>query len=226
MIETNTLHLGDCLELMTQIPDKSVDLILTDPPYRMTKRGKSCRPNWMPDGMGENVFNGKIPDTQTWMSNCFRVLKNGTHFYTFTNTNEIQNYLNCATKAGFKLHNIITMIKDTGMPNRWYYKQTEFLLFFRKGKAKPINDYTSRDNVKVIMPKLSSGKLHITEKPLDFISKIVLNSSRDGEIVLDPFFGSGTTCLAAKNLNRQFIGIEKDETYFNIAKERVFGKQL
>lgn len=215
------LILGDCLELIKNIPDKSIDLVLTDPPYRMTKRGKSCRPNWMPDNMGDNVFNGDIPDTKVWMSECFRVLKDETHFYVFTNTNEIQNYLNRATEVGFKLHNIISMIKDTGMPNRWYYKQTELVLFFRKGKAKPINDYTSRDNVKVIMPKVSSGKLHITEKPLDFIEKLVSNSSLDQEIVLDPFLGSGTTCLAAKNLNRQFIGIEKDEKYFNIAKERL-----
>jgi site-specific DNA-methyltransferase (adenine-specific) len=221
ILEPNNIYLGDCLYLMPQIPDKSVDMILTDPPYRMTKRGKSCRPNWMPNGMGENVFDGKIPDTQTWMSGCFRILKNETHFYTFTNTNEIQNYLNCATKAGFKLHNIISMIKDTGMPNRWYYKQTEFILFFRKGKAKPINDYTSRDNIKVIMPKQSSGKLHITEKPINLIEKIVSNSSKEGEAIFDPFLGSGTTCLAAKNLNRQFIGIEKEEKYFNIAKERL-----
>lgn len=221
MLLPNNLYHGDCLELMKEIPDGSIDMILTDPPYRMTKRGKSCRPNWMANNMGDNIFSGNLPDTQTWMNQCFRILKNQTHFYTFTNTNEIQNYLNCATKAGFKLHNIISMIKDTGMPNRWYYKQTEFILFFRKGKAKPINDYTSRDNIKVIMPKISSGKLHITEKPLNLISKIISNSSKENEIIFDPFLGSGTTCLAAKNLNRKFIGIEKDENYFKIAQNRL-----
>ena len=220
-LNPNNLYLGDCLELMPQIPDRSVDMILTDPPYRMTKRGKSCRPNWMPNGMGENVFEGEIPNTEKWMAECYRILKQKTHFYVFTNTNEIQNYLNSATKAGFKLHNIISMIKDTGMPNRWYYKQTELVLFFRKGGAKPINDYTSRDNAKVVMPKISSGKLHITQKPLDFIEKLVGNSSLENEVVFDPFAGSATTCLAAKNLNRQFIGIEKDEAYFNIAKQRL-----
>lgn len=56
-----TLYHGDCLEIMKNIPDNSIDLIITDPPYRMTKRGKSCRPNWMPNNMGENVFRNELP---------------------------------------------------------------------------------------------------------------------------------------------------------------------
>ena len=62
---------GDCLERMKEIPDGSIKLIITDPPYRMTKRGKSCRPNWMPDNMGENVFNGKAPPFKDWLSMAF-----------------------------------------------------------------------------------------------------------------------------------------------------------
>jgi|ERR1035437_953495 site-specific DNA-methyltransferase (adenine-specific) len=217
----NKIWHGDCLELMKNIPDKSIDLILTDPPYKMTKRGKSCRPNWMPHSMGENVFDGKIPDTQTWMNECFRVLKNETHFYTFCNTNDLKNYLNCANDAGFKFHNLISMEKDTGMPNRWYLKKTELVLFFRKGKAKPINDMTSTDNVKVIMPKKRDGKLHITEKPLSFITKLVFNSSKVGDLVLDPFAGSGTTGAAAKALGMNYLLIEQDKTYCEVASVRL-----
>lgn len=214
---------GDCLERMKEIPDGSVDLILTDPPYRMTKRGKSCRPNWMPDGMGNNVFDGEIPEVADWLSEGFRVMGDG-HVYIFTNTISLQETLNAATSVGFKLHNIISMIKDTGMPNRWYYKQTELVLFLRKGRAKPINDYTSRDNVKVVMPKVSTGKLHITQKPLDFTEKLVTNSSKEGDTVLDMFMGSGTTGVACVNTGRNFIGIEKDEKYFEIAKNRILGE--
>ena len=215
------LRQGDCLELMKEIPDKSIDMILVDPPYKMTKRGKSCRPNWMPNNMGENVFNGEIPNVKDWMSECYRILKEGTHFYTFCNTNDILEYLQTAKECGFKLHNIITMIKDTGMPCRWYLKNCELVLFFRKGKAKPINDMTSRDWVKVNMPTKKNGKLHITQKPLDFIQKLVTNSSNEGDTVLDCFMGSGTTGVACINTNRNFIGIELDENYFNIAKERI-----
>ena len=205
---------------MKNIPDASVDLVITDPPYRMTKRGRSCRPNWMPSGMGDNVFSGDIPPTSEWMPELFRVMRDG-HLYVFTNTISLQETLNAATDAGFKLHNIISMIKDTGMPNRWYYKQTELVLFMRKGKAIPINDYTSRDNVKVTMPTEKSGKLHITQKPLDFVTKLVTNSSKELGAVLDPFMGSGTTGVACVNTNRNFIGIELDQGYFNTAKERI-----
>jgi site-specific DNA-methyltransferase (adenine-specific) len=113
------------------------------------------------------------------------------------------------------------MIKDTGMPNRWYYKQTELVLFFRKGNAKPINDYTSRDNVRVVMPKQSTGKLHITQKPLDFITKLVSNSSLGNEITLDPFMGSGTTAVACKNLDVNYIGFEINKEYCDLAEKRL-----
>ena len=211
---------GDCLERMKEIESGSVDMVLADPPYKMTKRGKSCRPNWMPDGMGDNVFIGKVPDLTKWLPECFRVMRDG-HIYIFTNTVSLQATLNSATAAGFKLHNILVMIKDTGMPNRWYYKQTELVLFLRKGKAIPIADHTSRDNFTCTMPKKSNGKLHITQKPLDVIKKMITNSSQESMVVLDPFMGSGTTGVAAKNLNRKFIGIEFDQEYFKIAQERI-----
>jgi len=212
---------GDCLEKMKDIPDGSIDLIIADPPYAMTKRGKSCRPNWMPHNMGGSVFSFVIPKPIDWFSECFRILKDGTHFYTFCNTNDLSLYLNDAKMAGFKFHNLITIVKDTGMPNRWYYKQCEMLLFFRKGKAKAINDMTSRDNIKVVMPKQSNGKLHITQKPLDLIEKLVSNSSVEGEVVFDPFMGSGTTGVACVKTRRHFMGIELDEKCFEIAKRRI-----
>jgi site-specific DNA-methyltransferase (adenine-specific) len=220
-LEINKVYNMDFMNGIKHIKGNSIDLVVTDPPYTMTKRGKSCRPNWMPNGMGENVFNGKIPDTKLWMEECYRVLKEQTHFYTFVNINDITNYLNIAKEVGFKLHNIISMIKDTGMPNRWYYKQTEIVLFFRKGKAKPINDFTSRDNIKVVMPKKKDGKLHITQKPYEFIEKLVTNSSTEGEIVLDPFMGSGTTAIACLKNNRKFIGFEIESNYIDIANQRI-----
>lgn len=212
---------GDCLELMKNIPDGSIDLVVTDPPYKMTKNGKSCRENYMPASSSGNIFSGELIKVGDWMSECFRVLKNQSHFYTFCNINDIRDYLNAAFECGFRLHNIITMIKDTKMPNRWYLKFTESILFFRKGVAKPINDMTSRDYEFVNMPTLRKGKLHVTQKPLELIEKLVYNSSNETGLVLDPFAGSGTTLLAAKNLNRQFIGIEKEKEYYDICLERL-----
>lgn len=212
---------GDSISILKEFPNDSIDLIVTDPPYKMTKRGKSCRPNWMPNNMGDNVFNGSIPNTNDWMEQCYRVLKEDTHFYTFCNINDITDYLMVARGCGFKLHNIITMIKDTGMPNRWYLKNCELVLFFRKGKAKPINDMSSRDWIRVTMPTQKSGKCHITEKPLDFIQKLVTNSSKENEIVLDCFCGSSTTGVACILSDRRFIGIDMEAKCVEISEQRI-----
>ena len=67
--------------------------MVTDPPYTMTKRGKSCRPNWMPNNMGNNVFSDDIPNVKDWMGQVYRVLSDKSHFYTFVNINDITNYL-------------------------------------------------------------------------------------------------------------------------------------
>lgn len=107
------------------------------------------------------------------------------------------------------------------MPNRWYLKYTEIVLFFRKGNAVPINDMTSRDYEFVIMPTQKNGKVHISQKPLEFVEKLIMNSSKKGQLILDPFMGSGTTGVACVNTNRNFIGIEMDENYFNIATKRI-----
>ena len=222
-MEINKIYNEDCLEGMKRIADNSIDLVVTDPPYTMTKRGKSCRPNWMPNNMGNNVFSDDIPNVKDWMGQVYRVLSDKSHFYTFVNINDITKYLQIANDLGFKIHNIISMIKDTGMPNRWYYKQTELVLFFRKGSAKPINDYTSRDNIKVVMPKKKTGKLHITQKPLNFIQLLITNSSRENEVILDPFMGSGTTAIACMNTQRNFIGFEMDKGYYDIACKRIEG---
>jgi len=94
----------------------------------------------MKSGMSDNLFEGELPITKEWMKLCYDKLKKDSHFYVFTNINSLHEYLNSAKECGFKLHNVISMIKDTKMPNRWYLKYTEFVLFFRKGKAFPIND--------------------------------------------------------------------------------------
>ena len=220
-MELNKIYNEDCIEGMKHIPSETIDLVIADPQYTMTKRGKSCRPNWMPNNMGSNVFEGEIPDVKVWMSECFRVMKDGTHLYTFCNTNDIQKYLNIAKEVGFRLHNIITMIKDTCMPNRWYLKHCELILFFRKGKAKPINNKGSKDYIFCKMPTLRNGKVHITQKPLDVITKLLINSSNIGETVLDPFIGSGTTAIAALSNKRNFIGFELSKEYFDIANNRI-----
>ena len=224
MIKNNIkieLFCGDSLEIMKQIENESIDLIVTDPPYKMTKRGKSCRPNWMHNNMKENLFDGDLPNFKQWLSLCYLLLKKDAHIYIFTNTVSLQEILNSATDSKFKLHNLITMIKDTNMPNRWYLKQTELILFFRKGKAFPINDMTSRDWFHASMPTLKNNKIHITQKPVEPLKKLITNSSKEYDIVLDLFSGSCSSAIACIETNRSFIGIEKDVENFNKAVIRV-----
>lgn len=216
-IKNGSYLYGDCLQVMKNIGDASVDMVVTDPPYTMTATGNSCRPNYMPSG---EILDGNVPKAEEWMSEVFRVLKDSSHFYTFCNKNDIQWYLNTATDIGFRFHNIINVIKDTKMPNRWYMKYTEPVLFFYKGKAKAINDKTSRDYFNVVMPK-KGEKIHPTQKPLSLIEKFITNSSLENEIVLDPFGGSGTTAVAAENTNRKWICIEYEQTYYQAGLNRV-----
>ena len=220
-----TLHHGDCIDHMKKIKSGSVDLVVVDPPYKMTKKGSSCRPNYMPDSMGDNFFEGALPDTKDWLSECFRCMTDSSHMYIFTNTITLQEFLNVSVDLGFKLHNVLTMIKDTRMPSKWYYKECELILFFRKGRAKSINDMTSKDWIHVEMPTQKNGKVHPTQKPYDLVELLVTNSTTEDQTVLDPFMGSGTTGVAAKQTGRNFIGIELDENYFNIAKSRIDGSE-
>ena len=212
---------GDCLEKMKDIQDGYVDCILTDPPYVMTPQGNSCRPNYMHSGMSKNLFGGQLPDFDIFFQIAFKKLASDSHLYCFSNVNSLQELLNAGIRAGFKLSNILHMIKDTKMPNRWYLKYTEMVLFFRKGRAFPINNLTSRDYDFVEMPTVKKGKVHISQKPILYLEKLIVNSSKEGGTILDPFMGSGSTGIACLNTNRNFIGIEKDDKYFEIAKNRI-----
>ena len=98
-------------------------------------------------------------------------------------------------------------------------KNIEFILMFRKGKARNINNLGSKTCIEV--DNIIGNKVHPTEKPIDLLTILIENSSNAGETVLDNCMGSGTTGVACKNLNRHFIGIEKDEKYFEIAKNRI-----
>ena len=215
------LYNGDCLEIMKSIPDGSVDLVLTDPPYEVITGGRNGGVKGRPSGiLTENKQLMKsIPNPELWLSECFRVMKDGTHIYVMTNTLNLTNYLNIINDVGFKLHNLLAWNKNNTTPNRWYMKNCEYVIFARKGFAKSINIPSSQTVHK--FDNIIGNKQHPTEKPVDLMKLYVENSSQVGDTVLDPFMGSGTTGVAAKQLDRNFIGIELDETYFNLAKNRI-----
>ncbi len=221
------LMCGDCLELMESIPTESVDLVLTDPPYRMnhtTGGTKSIGMNgkWQGRIKAGNTVMGFDYDIKfsSWLPEVFRVLKNSGHCYIFCNDKNVQELLNEATAAGFRESNILVWIKNNACPNRYYMKNCEFVIFLYKGNAKPIRNMGDKAamNCNNINGK---GKHHPTEKPVELLECFIANSSDNGEIVLDPFMGSGSTGVACINTNRKFIGMELDPQYFEIAKKRI-----
>lgn len=219
------LKCGDCLDILKNIPDNSIDLIVTDPPYRTISGGNKSE-KWKYGYKNSILYknDGKIfehndIDHKKWLKECYRVLKNNSHIYIMTNVLNLFNLEKLATEVGFKVHNLLVWEKNTANANRWYMKNCEYVLFMRKGKAKTINNPSSKTVHKY--NNIIGNKLHPTEKPIDLMKFYVSNSSNENDVVLDPFMGSGSTAVACKELNRNFIGIEIDETYFDIAKDRI-----
>ena len=215
------LYNDDCLNVLKDIGDNSIDLVVTDPPYEVITGGRNGGVKGKPSGiLTENKQLMKsIPKADLWLNECFRVMKDGTHIYIMTNTLNLTNYLNIINDVGFKLHNLLVWNKNNTTPNRWYMKNCEYVIFARKGFAKSINNPSSQtvhnfDNI-------IGNKQHPTEKPVDLMKLYVENSSQVGDTVLDPFMGVGSTGVACKELGRNFIGVELDKQYFHIAESRI-----
>ena len=213
------LYQGDCLEIMGGIKDKSVDLIVTDPPYLMNyqsnRRKKEDRFDKIKNDKGNYML------IQDYLEECHRIMKDNTAIYCFCSWHNIDFFKNEFEKH-FKLKNILVWNKNnhgTGDLKGSYAPKHEFILFGHKGRTllreKRIADV-------IDCPKISSNKLtHPTEKPQDLLEIFIKQSSDVGSIIFDGFMGTGSCGIAAKKLNRNFIGIELDEKYFNIAKDRL-----
>ena len=213
------LYQGDCLEIMGGIKDKSVDLIVTDPPYLMdyqsNRRKKEDRFNKIKNDKGNYML------IQDYLEECHRIMKDNTAIYCFCSWHNIDFFKNEFEKH-FKLKNILVWNKNnhgTGDLKGSYAPKHEFILFGHKGRTllreKRIADV-------IDCPKISSNKLtHPTEKPQDLLEIFIRQSSDVGSIIFDGFMGTGSCGIAAKKLKRKFIGIELDEKYFNIAKDRL-----
>jgi len=250
--ESAIIFNNDCLEVLRCISENSIDMIFADPPYMLSNDGFTCqngkmakvnKGKWDKSGGFENdtIFHNE------WMSACRRVLKpEGTIWISGTYHSIYQcGYL--LQKNSFHLLNDIAWFKPNASPNlscRFFTASHETLIWARKDKnAKHTFNYEEmkngifpEDKLKkentqmrsvwsIPTPKAGEkekGK-HPTQKPLDLLKRVVLASTKESDIVLDPFCGSGTTGVACKELgNRFFIGIEIEEKYCGLAKERLF----
>lgn len=248
----NKILAGDCLEIMRGIPDASVDAVFADPPYNLQLGSKTLyrpedqtaaravRDEW--DSFTSSAEYDEF--TRAWLAECKRVLKPTGAMWTIGSYHNIFRVGSILQDLGFWILNDIVWVKTNPMPN---FRGTRFtnahetLIWATPTKT---GKYTFNYET---MKKLNGGKqmrsdwdiniclgeerlkgadgksLHNTQKPLDLLHRVILASTKPGDIILDPFVGSGTTAAAARALGRQFIGIDQDETYVCAARSRVAG---
>lgn len=159
-----------------------------------------------------------------WLPKVYRVLKPQSHIYIYISPRNLKELQVEAEKVGFLFQQLIVWDKGNATPNKYYLNAYELILMMRKGKAKNIKNMGEK-NILRIKNILGGNKVHPTEKPEELNKILIENSSNENNIVLDPFMGSGSCGTACQKLNRNFIGIEIDEKYFNIAKERLEQKE-
>ena len=215
---------------MKDIQDQSVDCVVVDPPYRLNKStgsmtSSSKSEKWQGLIKAGDKRAGIMNDTlfSEWLSLVYNTMKSQSHIYIFVNDKNLADLMNAMNKAGFRIHNVLVWKKNNATPNRWYMKNGEFIVFGRKGKAKPINNLGSKSIIEINNIR---NKIHPTQKPIELLQMLITNSTDRGDVVFDCFMGSGSTGIACLNTNRQFIGMELDQEYFEIAKKRIYRHQL
>jgi site-specific DNA-methyltransferase (adenine-specific) len=231
------LHTGDAVELMRSLPSASIDLVNTDVAYESLEKhravGTTTRLKESDASSNEwfQIFkNERFPE---FFEEAFRVLKKNTHLYFFCDGETARIAIPIAEAAGFTFWNEIVWVKtkntnvsadtlersDLKIGMGYHYRKTkELVLFFEKGKRK-VNDLGVPD----VLPFARVNNGYPTEKPIELHKVLVSQSTRPGEIVLDPFMGSGSAGSAALRLGRCFVGNDLKETAVALARQRLLG---
>lgn len=236
-MEVNKIYCMDCLEGMKQISDETIDLILTDPPYNTgmsisSSTGKTRRFNNKHNNYLGNFFDDDYADEdylnliQKVCINLFRVLKNNKAGYIFMNWKKLGLWIDELTNVGFKVKNVIIWDKVVHGLNYQNYAYThELIIFFVKGNFFPNNKqekyYKDVWNIQREINNFNDKEHHETVKNIKVVRLPIIHASNEGDLILDPFIGSGTTAVACKQLGRNFIGFEKEEKYVDIANKRL-----
>ncbi|OYT73701.1 MAG: DNA methyltransferase [Armatimonadetes bacterium JP3_11] len=243
----NQILIGDCIEIMQQLPDETVDCIFADPPYNLQLRQELYRPNRTKvDAVDEawdqfESFEAYDRFTTRWLTEARRLLKPTGTLWVIGTYHNIFRIGKIMQDLGFWILNDIVWIKTNPMPNFRGVRFTnahETLIWAQKEQGKPytfnyhamkaLNDdlqmrsdwcfplCTGRERLKV-----NGEKAHATQKPEALLYRVILASTKPGDVILDPFFGTGTTGAVAKRLGRHWIGIERDAHYAAMAQQRI-----
>jgi modification methylase len=247
VLPLNQIISGDCVEVLNSLPEKSVDLIFADPPYNLQLQQELWRPNQTKvDAVNEDWdrfknFAEYDNFTCNWLQACRRVLKDSGTIWVIGSYHNIYRVGNVLMNLGFWILNDVIWIKTNPMPNFrgvrftnahetliWAQKIRGARYTFNYHAMKSLNgDLQMRSNWELPLCngkerlKINGAKAHATQKPEALLFRVIQSSSNPGDIVLDPFFGSGTTGAVAKKLHRHWIGIERNQKYISIARERL-----
>src|SRR3712207_6526290 len=242
------IYHGDCREVLAALPERSVDLIFADPPYNLQLKGELWRPNMTKVDAVDDAWD-QFDDfaaydrfTCAWLLGCRRVLKDTGTLWVIGTYHNIYRVGSILQDLGFWVLNDVVWIKSNPTPNFRGVRFTnahETLLWCKKSRdqkkytfnyhaMKAVNDgkqmrsdwelplCTGAERLRV-----DGQKLHATQKPEALLYRVLLASSNQGDVVLDPFFGTGTTGAVAKRLGRHWIGIEREQRYVKVARERI-----
>jgi len=242
---------GDCLEVLPGFPDNTFDLIFADPPYNLQLRQDLWRPNLTHvEGVFDSwdrfsSFDEYDNFTSAWLSACRRVLKPTGALWVIGTYHNIYRVGYILQNLGFWILNNIVWIKTNPMPNFrgvrftnahesliWAQKERGQRYTFNYHAMKALNEglqmrsdwhlpiCSGRERL-----KLNGARAHSTQKPRALLYRIILSSSNPGDLILDPFFGTGTTGEVARILGRRWIGIERDPQYARLARQRIAAVQ-
>ena len=243
------IYTGNCIDILTELPEKSVKLIFADPPYNLQLKQELYRPNQtLVDGVDDtwdqfSSFENYDEFTRQWLSSCRRVLADDGTIWVIGSYHNIFRVGRIMMDLGYWILNDVQWHKTNPMPNFRgvrFTNATETLIWAKKSEKqkkytfnhqvmKQLNDGKQMTSVWQI--PLCTGterikdergkKAHSTQKPEALLQRVILSSSNEGDTVLDPFLGSGTTCVVAKKLKRRSIGIEQEPRYVEIAENRL-----
>lgn len=231
MIKTEKyeLYKGDSLEVMRKIKKESIDAIITDPPYNISRDN-----NFKTMGRAGIDFGewDKNFDLTSWIKIAQPLLKKGGNIVIFNDWKNMTNITNALEENGFEIKDLIRWEKTNPMPrnrDRRFITDYEVAVWAVKKGAKwtfnRIDESYERPEIKCGITPKSEKKLgsHPTQKPIAVMEWLVQRLTNENDLVLDPFTGSGSTCIACLKNNRKFIGIELDNEYFDIAYNRING---
>lgn len=222
----NEITEGDCLEVLKETNAGSIDCLVTDPPYGIAykSRQKEGGKNRLEAIANDDVFD---PEWQlAWLKAAYRVLKPGAHAYVFCSEHHVGEFRDVMTEAGFNLKRMLIWKKGHhGMGDMvgGYLPMTELILFAHKPAPKGEERALEREGQSNVIDVAGVRKMefHPTEKPTGVLRPLILNSTKEGETVLDPFAGSGSLGVAAKEENRVPVLIELDPKYIKVIEGRM-----